>query len=158
MSAALHFRTARVVLDKARRERDRLAETLDRRDLVAAADHLFNLAVTVLAVRDWVKKTAPQHRAAAATLVDREPAMARLFDSATIGKHGGWRDPDHKHHSAVEIVDQRLTTMAASAVALELEPKTVSKATLADGARHFHLPDADAAIAAWEKFLMDRGL
>jgi hypothetical protein len=30
--------------------------------------------------------------------------------------------------------------------------------TLADGARHFHLPDADAAIAAWEKFLMDRGL
>jgi hypothetical protein len=48
--------------------------------------------------------------------------------------------------------------MAASAVALELEPKTVSKATLADGARHFHLPDADAAIPGRFKVLMDRGL
>ena len=159
MSTALHFRTARDVLEKTRRERDRYAEALDRDDRVAAADHLFNLAVTILAVRDWVGKTAEQHGAAAATLVNREPAMARLFDAASFSKHGGRLGKGHNPRSAVAIVDQRFTTMGASAVTVGPPiMETKSKATLADGTRHFHLPDADAAIAAWEKFLADRGL
>lgn len=158
MTAALHFRQAGEVLDKARRERHRYAEALDRDDRIAAADHLFNLAVTVLAVRDWVKKAAPDHGAAAAALVDGAAAMGRLFDAANISKHGGMLDPDRKRYSPVEIVGQSFTTMGASAVALEPSMETKSKATLADGTRHFHLDDANAAIAAWDKFLTDNGL
>jgi hypothetical protein len=178
MITALHFRTARDILGKARRERTRYAAALDRDDREAAADHLFNLAVTILAVRDWVEKTtSSEHAKAAHTLVNREPAVARLFDAANISKHGGVLDRPPR--SKVEIISQSFTAVPQRSLApwdafpggevaeevrsteVASDPpamQTMSKATLADRTRHFHLDDADAAIAAWKKFLEEKGL
>ena len=162
MTAALELRTARDVLEKARRERERYANALGDRDRVAAADHLFNLAVTILAVRDWIGKTAPQHKLDARKYVRREPAIARLVDAANIGKHRVLDDPPK---SDPEIVEQRFTADAPPLYAPDplsvfgVVPRILrSKATLADGTRFFHLDDADAAIAAWERFMESRGL
>ncbi len=43
-------------------------------------------------------------------------------------------------------------------VAPQTELVMRTKSMHPDGTRHFQLDDADAAIAAWEKFLVDRGL
>jgi hypothetical protein len=47
---------AREILDKARRERHRYASALDCKDRIAAADHVFNLTVTIESIPDWVKR------------------------------------------------------------------------------------------------------
>ena len=75
MTAAAHYGTARDVLEKARRERTRLAVALSRSELTEAADHFFNLTVSVLAVSDWIEKTAPPHSNAASTFVRTDPAI-----------------------------------------------------------------------------------
>jgi hypothetical protein len=128
-------------------------------------------------------KAAPEHvGAAAAALVDSEATMGRLFDAANISKHGGMLNPSRERYSPVEIVGQSFTDVPEAIVAADVldqfygEPpedarnavivdgpgatgvRTKSKATLADGTRHFHLDDAHAAIAAWDKFLTDHGL
>ena len=177
MTTDLNFRTARDIRDKARRERHRYADALDRKDLTAAADHLFNLATTILAVRDWVIESAPAHESAARRLLKDEQAVARLVDAANIGKHGGKLDPDRKGYSTAEIINQSVTAVPVMGAAwyegpfgdppdeakdVVVAPQTElvmrTKSMHADGTRHFQLDDADAAIAAWEKFLADRGL
>lgn len=175
MTAALHFRTAREIFDKARRERARCAHALDRKDLIAAADHVFNLAVTVLSVRDWIIKTAPVYEQDARDFVKREPAIARFVDAANISKHHTLihppkSDPPIMGQSFTSVGDPVLAELdmsqyygespdEAKDAVITADPsvgvvkRTKAKATLADGSRFFHLDDADAAIAAWDKFL-----
>ena len=119
-----HYGTARDVLNKARRDKARYEEALARGARDDAADHQFNLAVTILVVRDWIEKTSPAYADEAAEFVKREPAIARMFDSGNIGKYHVLK----------------------------------SKSRLADGTRVFHQDDAAAAIAAWDRFLTERGL
>jgi hypothetical protein len=167
--------TAREILDNARRERARCADALDRKDLIVAADHVFNLAVTVLSVRDWIIGTAPAYKQDAYAFVEQEPVIARLVDAANISKHHTLRN---SAKSDPPIIGQSFTSVGPGALAeldmtqyygespdeakdavITADPsigvvkRTKAKATLADGSRFFHLDDADAAIAAWDKFL-----
>jgi hypothetical protein len=56
-TAALHFRTARDILDKVRRERSRYADALDGEDQTAAADRQFFLHLDDAdeAIAEWEK-------------------------------------------------------------------------------------------------------
>src|SRR5262245_44270111 len=145
MTIALHFRIAREVLDKARRENARYKSALARDERVEAGDHLFNFAVTILAVRDWIIATAPAHEADAKDLVLAEPAIARLVDSANIAKHHALTQ---KSKADPAIVGQTFTDVAVPAPLSELAIYTLkSKANLADKTRGFQEDDADAAIA-----------
>ena len=158
-TAALHFRTARDILDKVRRERSRYADALDRKDETAAADYLFNLAVTVLSVRDWIRETAPDHAGAAFALETGNQAIARLVDSANLGKHRKLKkDPK----SNPEITEQSFVLSASRSPnpsgEVVYENVLKSKAKLKGGSVVSHLDDADKAIAAWVKFMEDRGL
>jgi len=56
-TATLHFRTARDILDKVRRERSRYADALDGEDQTAAADHQFFLHLDDAdeAIAEWEK-------------------------------------------------------------------------------------------------------
>ena len=105
-----------------------------------------------------------------------EQAVVRLIDAANIGKHGGKLDPDRKGYSTAEIINQSITAVPVMGAAwyegpfgdppdeaknVVVAPQTElvmrTKSMQADGTRHFQLDDADAAIAAWEKFLANRG-
>jgi len=156
MTAALHFRTARDMLDKVRRERDRYVDALDKADRELAADHFFNRAVTVLAVRDWIIETAPAHEGDARRLVKSHQAIARLADEANISKHYVLRSSPK---SDPEIIGQTVTALSQQNGIADVDYYILrSKATLRGGTRFFHLDDADEAIAAWDEFLTARGL
>jgi hypothetical protein len=154
------FATARDVLRKAQRDYQRLSQAAQSSEELAVADSLFDFAVTVFHVQDWLKTHAgpafaPQD---VDQYVRNSVALSAFHDLCTASKHREiTRYPPSTSEVAASAVAQVSSSLGSSTP--QVHRKTfVTKVVGTDQVRREAVSLADQALKDWEAFFGKHGL
>ena len=151
MSLTFGFATARDVLAKAYRDFDRLKLAADAQSEEAIADAIFNFAVTVFHVQDWLKATPGMrvrpHEVEA--LVRRSTSLSAFHDLCTAHKH----KEITRYTPSTSSVHASATAQTSTGLDPEgpvvFRKRFVTKVVRADSTRHEAIALAAEALQTW---------
>lgn len=157
MTLSFGFDTARDVLAKAERDLAALESAIAAQDRTEVQDNLYNFAVSVYHVRDWLI----EHPGANYTPTDvnscaqSSTAIQAFRDLATANKH---RRITRYSPSTQEVTASVAAIAPLAAGSSAPEALFRMKIVASDGARHEAVALGKSAIAAWSAFFRSHGL
>lgn len=152
------------LLEKARREQNRLRQAIVTQNRTQIADAIFNFAVTAYHVKDWLKKsTSGSYRPEdVETYLRSVPVLRVCREICNASKHRGLNKPakDAEAVTASATTVMSPTRLQIGEVNFEADqpPSFRVKVVTLDGSR-FEVMDFSAqVITAWEQFFTSHGL
>jgi len=145
VSLVYRFNKPVELLEKLRRERDRLRHALTLQSDEEMADHLFNLVVTAFHIKDWLKESSKGQTYSVSDVesyVQSTQVLSACRDLCNSGKH-----------FQIDRYTPATRDVYGSAGA-----SVVIKVLMCDSTKYEALDMADQAIAAWERFFNRYGV
>jgi hypothetical protein len=139
MSLVYGFSRPKDLLDKLRRERDRLDAAVKRQDDIEIADYLFNMVVTAFHIKDWLIQNQQGQNYTKSDVeeyITQTKALSTCRDLCNTGKHF--------------IIDRYFPQ--TQDVYSSLGASMVIKVSLSDGTKYKAVELANQAIDAWDVF------
>ena len=160
MTLTYGFSGARDILEKARRDYARLLAASASRSENALPDALFDFAVTVFHVRDWLKHhpTAGFTPQDVETFVRSSTALSAFHDLCTASKH---KQITLYRPTTFEVVASAVaptSTVLGDGAPEAVHKAFVTKVVKADASRHEALALAAQAIADWDAFFNEHDI
>ncbi len=160
MTLTFGFMSARDVLEKARRDFRRLSDAANRNAESEIADALFDFAVTVFHVKDWVKAhpNAPFRPHDVEALIASSTTLSAFHDLCTASKH---KDITRYTPSTSQVLASAVAQTASTLgqdVPLVQRKTFVTKIVRADSSRHEAVASAAQALAEWDAFFRQHGI
>ena len=147
------------VLAKAERDLARLENSELRQDKESMSDALFDLAVSLTSLKDWLKEhpLASFTPAAVETYVANSIALSSFRDIANGGKHRVIRKytpkTDDVTMSVAPAVSIAMIQISSSRPTTSRKPSSRLKIVRGDGSRHRATELGHAAIREWRAFM-----
>jgi hypothetical protein len=147
------------MLKKARRDRARLHVAIASQEIIEISDALFNFAITVYHVKDWLENEPGIDAAALKAYYDQSRELKVCRDICDSSKHRVLTRVPPIVAGSVAHTAYPTPTVAGPQLApgLETSEKWV-KVTLKDGSKIEATHLVDGAVAAWEAFFRSQGL
>lgn len=162
------YQSPRDLLEKAKRNRDRLAAHISERDIPNTCDALFDFAVTAHAIKDWIVKSHPTLKADADNYLSNVSELRACQDIANGSKHDAL-DPDREplKHRPMEVEDLGISAQGSTTVcgldslishieAPEAKDANVKVVYMFERVRADDF--ATKVITAWERFFAEKKL
>lgn len=156
MSLTFGYSSPKDLMAKAKRDQARLAGAEARGDLESMADALLDVSVTVLSLKDWLKK----HPSSSYSASDVEAfmlastALLSLRDVANAGKH---RVITH-YAPSVTDVDSSVVTVVDPTLGTQFGQAKKVKISRTDGSRQRASDLVQTALGEWEHFMRVHGV
>jgi len=159
MTLTLAFGSARDVLEKARRDFQRLNAAANRHSEQEVGDALFDFAVTVFHVKDWLKEqtSAPFQQEEVERFIAQSPSLSAFRDLCTASKH---KEISRYNPKTAEVLASASAIVDATlgSTSKPLHKAFVTKIVGKDSSRSEALALAATALADWDNFFRKHGL
>ena len=151
------------MLAKAERDLARLEAAEATQDATAASDAMFDLAVSLTSLKDWLKEHLPSPKSdQVEPYVAASLAIGSYRDIANSGKHGVIRryvpTTNEVCASAISVIDAALTAEHFAQHPKPGSPPWRLKIVRADQSRHRAVDLGRAAIHEWRSFMSLHGI
>jgi hypothetical protein len=151
------------MLEKAERDLARLEASESAQDATAASDAIFDLAVSVTSLRDWLKEHLPAPASKQVKpYVAASVALSSFRDIANGGKHRVIRfytpSTNDVAASVTVVIDSALTAEHLTQRPRPESPRWRLKIIRADQSRHRAVELGHSAIQEWRTFMSLHGV